>query len=138
MNDPGRDHPATLVYPGHEPTAARVRVRHRDRRACVLRAAGTLGVCWVLAVVAVFLPLLHFVLVPGLLLLGPLLAWSRLNESDTLLGADGACPACSLALHLRLAQPWRERTILRCDGCGRRLELVLPPAPLPAGAPPAA
>jgi len=43
------------------------------------------------------------------------------------LAVDGACPACALPLHLKLGQPWRERTILRCDGCGRRLTLVLPP-----------
>jgi hypothetical protein len=123
-----RDHPAALEYPDRADAAARVRVRHHDRRARTLRAARTLAACWGLAVVAVFLPVLHFVLVPALLLLGPAMAWSRLHETRTLLGVEGACPACALALHLKLAQPWRERTILRCDGCGRRLTLVLPPA----------
>ena len=123
-----RDHAAALEYPDRADTAASVRVRHRDRRERSLRAVRTLAACWGLAVLAVFLPVLHFILVPGLLLLGPAMAWSRLHEARTLLGADGACPACALPLHLKLGQPWRGRTILRCDGCGRRLTLVLPPA----------
>lgn len=102
-----------------------VRVLWRERRERLLRAAGTLATCWALAVVAVFLPLLHFVLVPGLLLLGPALAWARLREERTLLGVDGACPACAAPVREALSQPWRERTLLRCDACSRQLTLVL-------------
>lgn len=111
---------------------ADVRVLLRGRRECILRAAGTLATCWALAVVAVFLPLLHFILVPGLLLLGPALAWARLHEDSTLLGVDGACPACAAPLREALSQPWRERTLLRCHACSRQLTLVLaPPGPAP-------
>jgi hypothetical protein len=124
-----RDHPGTLAYPGREGSGARVRVRHRDRRGRMLRAGRTLTACWGLAIVAVFLPVLHFVLVPGLLLLGPALAWAKLHEADTLLAVEGPCPACAAPLHATPGQPWRERTLLRCDACGRRLELVLPPSP---------
>ncbi len=123
-----RGHAAALEYPGRPDVAASVRVRHRGRRERTLRAARTLAACWGLAIIAVFLPVLHFVLVPALLMLGPALAWSRFHEARTLVRADGACPACALPLHLELGQPWRERTILRCDGCGRRLTLLLPPA----------
>jgi hypothetical protein len=128
VDAPIRDHAAALEYPGRADAAASVRVRHHDRPGRTVRAARTLAACWGLAIAAVFLPVLHFVL-PALLLLGPALAWSRLHEAHTLLGVRGACPACALALHLKLGQPWRERTILRCDGCGRRLTLVLGPAP---------
>jgi len=124
-----RDHDATLEYPGRAAAAARVGVRHRDRRDRALRAAITLAACWGLAVAAVFLPLLHFVLVPGLLVLGPVLAWSRLHEERTLVRVDGTCPACALALHEKLVHPWRERTLVRCDGCSRQLVLVLAGAP---------
>ena len=120
-----RDHDAVLEYPGRAAVAARVRVQHRNRRNRTLRAARTLATCWGLAVVAVFLPLLHFVLVPGLLLLGPVLAWSRLHEERTLVSVDGACPACALPLHEKLTQPWQERTLVRCDGCARQLTLAL-------------
>jgi len=124
-----RDHHAVLEYPGRTAVAARVRVQHRDRRNRTLRAARTLAACWGLAVVAVFLPLLHFVLVPGLLVLGPVLAWSRLREECTLVRVDGACPACALPLHEKLGHPWRERTLTRCDGCSRQLMLVLAGTP---------
>ena len=122
-------HEGSLVYPDRAPAPARVAVRRRDARQRTLRALKTLAACWGLAVAAVFLPVLHFVLVPGLLVLGPVLAWSRWREAHSLLLAEGDCPACAVRQHFTLGQRWRERTMLRCESCGRSLELMLPPEP---------
>jgi hypothetical protein len=129
-----REHDAELTYDGREPSRVRVRARHRDRRARTTRAARTWAACWGLALAAVFLPVLHFVLVPLLLLAGPALAWQRLHEAVMLVSADGACPACGAGQRFTLGDAWRERTALRCDACGRRIELVLPPRPGPESA----
>ncbi len=124
-----RSYEGELTYPDREPAPARVETDHREAPARTARAVRTLATCWGLAVVAVFLPLLHFVLVPGLLVLGPVLAYARLHEADTITRAEGDCPACAAHQAYALGQRWRERTVLRCDACGRRLELHLPPAP---------
>ncbi|HTR97909.1 MAG TPA: hypothetical protein VMH61_08410 [Candidatus Acidoferrales bacterium] len=123
------EHAGSFLYPDRPPMPASVRVESRDRRARLVRAARTLGACWGLAVVAIFLPVLHFVLVPLLLVLGPALGWSRLNEAHSLLRASGSCPGCGGALELKLGQRWRERTMLRCPACGRGIELRLPAEP---------
>jgi hypothetical protein len=118
-----------FTYPDSPPSRAQVASVHRAHHARVIRAGQTLAAVWGLAIAAVFLPLLHWILVPALLVLGPTLAWSRLHEADTLIRADGPCPACGAAQHFKLGQKWRERTVLRCEACGRRIELALPSKP---------
>jgi hypothetical protein len=124
-----REHDATLTYDGSEPSRIRVRALHRDGPARASRAVRTWAACWGLAVAAVFLPVLHFILVPLLLLAGPALAWGRLHEAASLVSAEGACPACGASQRFTLGDTWRERTALRCEACGRRIELVLPASP---------
>jgi len=119
----------TFTYHDRTPTLATARVRVRDRRARVVRAVKTLAAGWGLAVAAVFLPVLHFVLVPALLIGGPVFALMRLGEARSLLTAAGACPACGAGQSFTLREAWRERTPLRCEACGRAIELRLPPAP---------
>lgn len=103
--------------------------QHRDAKARASRAAQTWIVGWALAVAAVFLPVLHFILVPLLLVGSPMLAWQRLNEPATLVDAEGACPACGERRTFQLGGAWRERTTLRCEACGRALALELPAKP---------
>lgn len=122
---PAVDVAASLTYPGQLNARATATLRYRsraDRTAAVVR---TWALCWLAAVLAVFLPLLHFVLVPALLVGGPLYALSLRHESATLLRASGPCPACGQ--HVEFAQPRRAvpRVALRCDGCGRLLVLEL-------------
>ncbi len=124
-----RTHEGVLTYPDRIPIVARVTARHRDAKARVSRAALTWAAGWGLAVAAVFLPVLHFVLVPLLLVGTPLLAWQRLHEPATLIDAEGACPACGAHRTFALGGAWRVRTALRCEACGRALVLELPSAP---------
>ncbi|MFQ5746948.1 MAG: hypothetical protein ACE5HF_06970 [Gemmatimonadota bacterium] len=61
--------PAVLYGEGRE-TAVELRVRRFTRRERLRAAGRRLGLLWGLAVPAVFIPVLHLVLVPGLLLGG--------------------------------------------------------------------
>lgn len=126
--------PAELRYPGRDSTAAVVRLRRRDRRERLLAVARTWAICWLAAVAAVFLPVLHFVLVPALVIGGPIYALAQRHEHTTLLEARGTCPACGAAV----AYAQRRRAVaivrLRCDACGRPLELATDPALLAEGA----
>ena len=114
---------AVLVYPGHADTAATLHEQVWTKAQRLQRSAKALGLTWAAAVAAVFLPVLHFVLVPALLIAGPVAAYARYREERTLLGYEGVCPACGAALEERRALPSREEVPLRCDGCGRGLVL---------------
>jgi hypothetical protein len=116
---------AEFVYHDRVAPAAVSLVEHgkRDR---VLRAIRALAACWGAAIAAVFVPVLHFVLVPALLLGGPLFAMARWRERVTVMGADGNCPACGTPQHPRPRAAAAEHMGFRCEGCRRALELRLP------------
>jgi len=120
--------PAVLRYPGRPDAAAVVTLRRRNRRDRAAAVARTWAICWLAAIAAVFLPLLHFILVPALFIGGPLYALAQGGEHTTLLGAKGACPACGATVEHAQKRRAAERVALRCDGCGRALELALDPA----------
>ena len=105
---------------------ATVNVKQHGRPDRLRRAARAWAGCWGAAIVAVFLPVLHFVLVPALLVGGPLYAMVMMRERVTVLGADGDCPACGAAQHPRLKAGASERMEFRCESCRRALLLRLP------------
>lgn len=117
------DAAGTFAYIGHEPAPARLRVVRHGAAARAARALRVLALCWGLAIAAVFLPLLHFVLVPGLLLLGPILALGRRRERCTVLSARGACPACGAEIHVLVGQGAAAAMPMRCESCRRAIEL---------------
>jgi hypothetical protein len=117
--------PAALHYAGKPDTPATARVRRYDRSMRMSRALRTLGVGWALAIAAIFLPVLHFILVPALALGAPLVALQRWGEAAVLIGASGDCPGCGKpqewTLHpSKLGEPVAHR----CESCGRGLTLV--------------
>ncbi len=58
------------------------------------RAWKALGLFWGLAIITVFIPLAHFFLVPGFLIAGPVVAYSRYRAKDVMESASGQCPTC--------------------------------------------
>src|SRR5215510_12082257 len=106
---------------------ATVNVRQHGRPDRIRRAAKAWAGCWGAAIVAVFLPVLHFFLVPALLVGGPLYAMLMMRERVTVLGADGDCPACGTAQHPRMKAGASDRMEFRCESCRRALALKLPP-----------
>ena len=119
-----QDARGTLEYIGRTPTEATLRVVVFPRAVRPMRALRALGVCWGLAVLAVFLPLLHFVLVPGLLIAGIVLGLRTLGERATILSMRGSCPACAEPFELALKEGASEKLELRCPACGRALQLL--------------
>lgn len=126
-----RDITARLAYHGHPDSPALVRVRTWEQRERAARALRALATCWALALIAVFLPVLHFVLVPSLLVAGPLVAALRLREAHTVQSATGECPVCHEAQAFALSGAWRETVLLRCEKCGRAIELRAPALEFP-------
>src|SRR3569833_1547236 len=58
----------------------------------VMRAAKVWGLCWLLATITLFIPIAHFVLVPGFLLAGPIWAIKRYGVTLALEQVTGHCP----------------------------------------------
>lgn len=119
-----REVPAAFTYHGRADTPAHMSIVEHPKPKRVARALKALGTCWGLAIVSVFLPVLHFLLVPGFLIAGPYLALQRLAEKATLFGASGTCPACGHELGFKVREPLRDRTSLRCTACSREIWLV--------------
>lgn len=120
--------PARIRYPGKEDSPAVVTLRRRDRRDRTIAVVKTWAVCWLAAIAAVFLPVLHFILVPALLIFGPFYALAQGREHTTLMRASGKCPACDAPVVLTQKRRAVPAVAFRCDGCGRPLELAIDPA----------
>lgn len=117
--------PAEFAY--HDKVGpATVNVLQHGKPDRLKRAAVAWSGCWGAAIAAVFLPVLHFILVPSLLVGGPLYAMVMMREKVTVLGADGNCPACGAAQHPKLKTGASATMAFRCESCRRALELRLP------------
>jgi hypothetical protein len=117
--------PAEIVH--HDRAApATVGVVGHGRRDRVRRAILALAACWGAAIAAVFLPVLHFVLVPSLLVAGPIVAYSRLRQRLTVVDVQGTCPACGADVREPLARGTTNPIEFRCDACRRALNVRLP------------
>lgn len=92
-----------------------LRVRHFDQGTRTRRALKALAFCWGMACVTVLLPIVHFVLVPGFLIAGPVVAYLRFNQQSMSLGGSSPCPYCDDTLEIekgKLSWPLE-------DSCGK-------------------
>jgi hypothetical protein len=119
------DLPATLTAFGAPPRRATVTVVAPSPGQRLKRALRPLGVCWAIAGGAVFLPILHFILVPTFFLSGLAIGLTRLRDRRTVARVRAACPRCGLeqdfASGHRFAQAWS----LSCPACHSHLELAM-------------
>ncbi len=76
------------------PTTAELTLEPLSLRQRLGRALTRVGVCWAVAVPCVLVPLLHFVLVPGLVLLGPLLGALAFRATVVVTSERVKCPKC--------------------------------------------
>ena len=90
----------------------------------VKRAAVVFLAFLLVAVGAIPIPLVHFVLVPGSFLAGVLLAAVRLTQREIVQSAEGACPFCGTRQRLGLAgRKYRLPRRVHCSSCGQELDL---------------
>lgn len=118
---------ARIEYTGKPASDAEVDLVRRAPAERTRRALIGWGACWAMAVVAVFIPLLHFILVPALLIAGPLVGRARWREKATVLDVRGVCPGCGKPQSVAMKQPASEAMPWRCPECGRPLVLRLDP-----------
>jgi hypothetical protein len=87
------------------------------------RAAVVFGAFVAVAIVALPIPIVHFMLVPGGLLLAVVLGGLRLRENAIFRDVSGGCPFCGTEQHFPLFGRFRLPKDLHCANCGRKLTL---------------
>ncbi len=103
-------------------TIGEVRLQAWDRHERIKRGLKTLGTFWGLALVAILIPGLHFVLVPTLLIAGPFAAWRTSQQHSIILGGQGTCPDCSAPFQIAQASAHWPLTDL-CSQCSRTIKI---------------
>src|ERR1700737_3050655 len=88
----------TAFGPSPQPVVAVIIEQAPGQR--VARTLGGLGMFWGLAVLSVFIPVAHFILVPTFLVAGIVMAIKRSREDRRLLRVRGACPRCGAVQEL--------------------------------------
>jgi hypothetical protein len=117
-----------------EPTTGKATLVENAPPTRFMRAAVITGACWAVALACVFIPLLHFVLVPTFVALGAILGVLRLREDVTLATVEGACPKCRTERTFVVGGRFTDGRAVHCDGCGNKFTVhmtsALPAAPL--------
>jgi hypothetical protein len=113
---------------GCAPTEARLVVALLTLRERLARSARVVGAGLVAALIALPIPVVHFVFVPGAVITGFTLGILRVQQREIFESAEAACPYCGTAQRLGLAgRKFRLPRVVHCHNCGRRLELGLDP-----------
>lgn len=113
----------TLTGYGAAPTQGTVTVQEFSKDERVRRALGGLGKWWGIALLSVFIPVAHFILVPSFLLYGIWQFAQRLGTTSRAIDAHGVCPDCHAEQTLELAARWRVPQPVTCRSCHRGLRL---------------
>ena len=106
------------------PTApARAEVAELAPADRVKRAAVVFGAFVAVAIVALPIPIVHLLLVPGALVLAFVLGALRLRENAIFRDVSGRCPFCGTEQHFSLFGRFRLPKDVHCTNCGRKLTL---------------
>ena len=108
------------------PTSGSVTIHTFDREQRLRRAVAGLGKWWGVAVLCVFIPVAHFILVPSFLAYGAWQFFQRAGTVELATDARGTCPDCGAEQALELAPRWRVPQPVTCRHCHRGLRLSLP------------
>ena len=109
---------------GLPPTEAQVVVRTLSLRHRLARAGAAVSAGLALALIALPIPLVHLVLVPGAILLGMGFGLFRVGQREIFSLAEGTCPFCGTHQRLGLAgRVFRLPRTLYCSNCQRELDL---------------
>jgi hypothetical protein len=122
-DDHTRDQEFLLTGFRGTPTRGRLTVRMFDQPARLQRALLALGKWWGIALLSVFIPVAHFLLVPSFFLYGIWQLVQQLGTAELALPARGTCPDCGVEQPLDLGARWRVPQQVTCRSCGRGLTL---------------
>jgi len=113
----------TLTGYGPGTGDASVLVVSYDLPARVRRALIGLGSAGAAAIPAIFIPVAHFFLVPGLVAFGFYLFWRRWHTEESVHRCSGTCPDCVTEQEFDVAGSWEPPHHVTCRCCQRSLVL---------------
>src|SRR5574341_1886703 len=108
-------------YPSRPATAIIIEQTLAQRFA---RTLAGLGMFWGLALVGLFIPVVHFVLVPTFVAAGMIMAVKRAREDRRLVKLHGACPRCGADQEFKPGGRFASERSLDCPKCHGNLTLV--------------
>jgi hypothetical protein len=108
---------------GTPPAPARAEVAELSKAERLKRAAVVFAAFVAVAVIALPIPIVHFVLVPGGLLLAISLGLLRLREGEIFRAVNGRCPFCGTDQTFSILGRFRLPREVDCASCHRRLTL---------------
>jgi hypothetical protein len=94
-----------------------------DEHQRTMRAAKIWGIMWLFALFSLPVFIVHFVLVPGFLIAGPVMAAKRYRVTEIPDHISGNCPSCKKELTLGAANLDRLPIRAPCPACGKILLL---------------
>lgn len=124
MSAPYERH-ATLQVFGAVPTGATAALVPQNLGQRIARAFGGLIASWAAAIVSIFIPVAHFILVPGFLVLGVTWAVLRSRERERLLRLRGICPRCGREEDFGRGGRQGGQLWVTCPGCFNRLLVTI-------------
>ena len=95
-----------------------------DAKERKIRAAKTWALMWLLAVLSLPIIIAHFVLVPGFLIAGPVLAMKRYRVTEVPDHVSGLCPSGKEEFNLRLEASDHLPMWSYCPVCNASLQLL--------------
>jgi hypothetical protein len=108
---------------GAPPGSARAEIAELAPAERAKRAAVAFGAFVAVAIIALPIPIVHFVVVPGGLLLALVMGGLRLREAAVFRDVSGRCPFCGTEQHFPLFGRFRLPKDVHCASCGRKLTL---------------
>lgn len=90
----------------------------------IKRGFSGLGLCWLAAVAAVFIPILHFFLVPLFLVCGPIVFYFKFKQLDAKEKVEGSCPSSGEAFELELESNTRFPYWGYCPDCKKSMQII--------------
>lgn len=108
---------------GTEPTTAQVELDILSRGDRFKRSAAILGISVVAALIALPIPLVHFVFVPGALVVGAVMAIARLRQGQIFRSVRGCCPFCAAEQSFTVLGRFTLPKRLYCEACHQQLVL---------------
>ena len=108
-----------------QPQTGTVTITSFNREQRARRALIGLGKWWGAALLAVFIPVAHFLLVPGFLLYGVVQCVERWRTAELASGARGTCPDCGREQALEVSPRWRVPQSVTCSACQRGLQISI-------------
>ena len=113
---------ATLKIDSNMNTNSEVAIIHLTKWERIVQALKILLLCWGIALLCVLIPGLHFILVPGGIILGIILFFKKIKLQEVLIQGPLICPECNLEFQAEsTAFNWPKHEV--CLHCG--VEILL-------------